>query len=559
MQLLLVTAACHTDPAPGHVRRPEPTTETTTPPPEVQRDPVVVLQRASMALRGVRASPEDVSRVREEPDALVEIVTTYTADPLFGETLRDMHAEHLHLRWDVTQHPPPEGPLQGMVGDNELTTMIDEAPLRLVEHLVMTGRPYTEVVTTDLTATNEILSIAYGLPFDPAGPEWQVVPWPDGRPAAGILADNNVFLRFQNAPANYHRQRANAMTAAFVCDDFSRREGLGLDVFDPAGGPEAVQETPECAACHAALDPIGSAFWGSRRWIIESEVNRAYELGCKGDLAYACYPLVMWDPALDEREELGLPPPAWYGTPVADLAELGQQMAADPRFASCAAERFWSWLTQTPLGDVPFEVSSGLAQGFVAGGYDAKQLAVAVVTHAAFEDAYTVRPEQYARFVEDLTGFRWTGTPDPEIGFCPLDCEGEVDLARNDRFGNHTILGGPDGWFVVDATFTPTPSRELALQWFAEEASAFVVDHDVAANPADRRLLVAADPLDLSDAAVDAQLAALSERILGVEDPDVAALRDLFRGAVDRAGGDAAAGWRLAIAALLLDRRTVMY
>jgi hypothetical protein len=205
---------------------------------------------------------------------------------------------------------------------------------------------------------------------------------------------------------------------------------------------------------------------------------------------------------------------------------------------------------------VPFEISSALAEDLVASGYDARELLAGVVTHPAFGDLVSMRPPQYARFVEHLTGYRWTGTPDAPG--CQPDCVGEVDLARNDHVGLHTVMGGPDGWFILESTGTPTPTGVLARKWLAEEAAAFVVANDLGA--VEPRLLTAADPRDTSDAAVDANLDELQRRILGpaADRSATGPLRALFRGALDR-HGDVAAAWRLVIAALLLDPQAVAF
>jgi hypothetical protein len=264
------------------------------------------------------------------------------------------------------------------------------------------------------------------------------------------------------------------------------------------------------------------------------------------------YPEEQWTPAFGA--ELGLAQPAWYGKPVADLGELGQAIAEDPRFASCAARRFWSWFAETPLEDVPFEIWGPLTDSFLQSGLNGRELALEIVLHPDFDPVLTVRPEQYARFVEDLTGYVWTGSPDsPGCQNSFLGCVGEVDLARNDVWGNHTLMGGADGYYALDPNADPSPARFLAQSWLAEEAAFSVVKHDLAADAADRRLLAGADPWDTSEAAVHAQLVHLHERVLAEHEPDVERTRQLFQEALDRHGGDVAPAWALVITALLLD------
>jgi hypothetical protein len=120
-------------------------------------------------------------------------------------------------------------------------------------------------------------------------------------------------------------------------------------------------------------------------------------------------------------------------------------------------------------------------------------------------------------------------------------------------WGNHTLMGGADGYYALDPNADPSPARFLAQSWLAEEAAFSVVKHDLAADAADRRLLAGADPWDTSEAAVHAQLVHLHERVLAEHEPDVERTRQLFQEALDRHGGDVAPAWALVITALLLD------
>lgn len=536
---------------------PQPRGPAAQPPPDpaASIDEASALVRASMALRGIRPSPGELEQIRSEPGALSEIVHGYLNDPRFGETIRDLHADHLHLRWPVqpSAHPRPEGIFEGEQV-NALAQQIDEAPLRLIEWIVMGRRPYTEVVTSEVAMASWATAPLYGLSFDPLGEPWQPSRWADGRPAAGVLSSNGFLQRYHNGGSNHHRSRAAAAAATFVCDDIARRPGLEINIFDPGRSVDAVHADPACLGCHATLDPIASTFFDFRDRIFTFESDLAGAQGCEGPLAYACPPWVLWAPDPDGRRDAGMPEPAFYGTPVADVGELGQQIAADPRFATCTAERFWAWLSQTDPADAPPQIVAELAQDFVDSGHDAAELAAAVVLHPAFDRLLVARPNQYARLIEDLTGYTWTGSTDAP-GCDP--CGGPFDLARDAHQGMHATLGGTDGWYILQPTLEPTPAQALARAWLAEEAAAHVVAHDLAAAPADRLLLVAADPHDPSPEAIEAQLAHLHRRILAEEAPDPTATRALLEGA--QRPDDPAAGWVLVITALLLDNQVVMY
>jgi hypothetical protein len=521
--------------------------------PEIVADPAERLVRAAMSLAGVRPSAAELEEVRAHPESFDRLVAAYIDDPRFGENIRDMHAEQLHLRWDVTGHIPPAGPLSSRT-DIEMVTAQDEQPLKLIEWVVTNGRPYSEIVTSDVVFANEITSVIYGLPFDPDGEPWQQTHWPDERPAAGVLADNAIFMRYPSSAANRNRGRGAAV-AELVCDVIPERQ-LPNDIYEPSD-TDAVTRDQLCLACHASLDPMSTPYAYARRSIQPAEVRASYAANCEGEMAFGCFPIDIWGPEHVRDEDL--PAPAFYGTPVADLGELGQAVAEDPRFASCTVKRFWSWFTQTRIDEVPFEIWSPLTEQFVASGLDARQLALSIATHPDFDNLVTVRPDQYARMVEDLTGYWWSGTPD-KVPDCTKGCIGEVDIARNDRYGNHTIMGGADGYFVLASTTDPSPGRHLAQAWLAEEASGFVVDNDMVALDGERRLLTGADPFDTSDAAVMAQLRHLHQRILS-EDPataDVGATLALFDRVLARSG-DPVVAWKMVVMGLLLDSRAVMY
>ncbi len=186
--------------------------------------PVEHLIRVSMALRGIRPSLEDMAAVEANPTAIDEIVDTYLASPRFGETIRDMHNDALLALADYLLYPAGFPPL-GELAEEELYRLnrdVMEAPLRLVEHVVMNDLPYSEIVTADYTVANASVATIWGLPYTEDGPAWQTTKWEDGRGNAGILSDSWLFQRHSSTLSNANRGRANAMSKALLCHDFFR-------------------------------------------------------------------------------------------------------------------------------------------------------------------------------------------------------------------------------------------------------------------------------------------------------------------------------------------------
>lgn len=518
-----------------------------------------------MALRGVPPDAAEVARVRHDPDALGALVDRWLADPRFAETVADWHAETLWLRHD-TQAPLPAvgalaGEALGAIGD-----AVAEAPARRVAMLAAADRPYTDLFSGREVAVDRVGARIWGLPYDEAGPAWQLVSQPDDVPAAGILADPNLWMRHTSSDTNHHRGRANLVHRAWLCEDLSSRsiDLEGVDLTDPAAVGASVRDDPSCAGCHETLDPLAASFAGWRRYAFPVEVGAAHAAGCP-DPDY-CYPLGLWAPdAVPDASALGLPPAALDGRPVADLAGLAAAVVADPRFAPCAARRMAAYLGQEELEDVPDAEVDRLARVFVDSGYRLSALARAVVRSERFAaqggevGPLVARPEQVVRTVEARTGFVWRG--DPDRGVCPeTGCWGAVDLGTNARWGFRDVGGGQDGYDSLHPVHAPQPMRHLAVGRMAEEAAGWVVVQEAGLDRSERRLLRevaidARDPDGLRD-----QLAALHERLLAVpaERGDVDAAEALWRDAL-RASGEPQRAWAAVIAAMLQSPELVVY
>ncbi|MEQ1504694.1 MAG: DUF1585 domain-containing protein [Myxococcota bacterium] len=559
--LSLALAAC-TD----ALRRPGPASDRLT--------PVEQAVRVSTAIRGIRPTPDELRWVDADPNALGALVDAWLRSPGFGETIRDLHAEQLRIRTDVDEQLPLDGPLAGF----DTATVhrgLAEAPLKLIEDVVTSGRPYTEIVTTDTLQVSAVYAIVHGLPFDPDGPDWQTAQWDDGRPRAGILSDSELWRRHRSAGSNFHRGRANLVASTLLCEDFATRdvpvEG-GIDLSDELAVAEAVSTQTTCVACHQALDPLAAFFWGFRHQLNAQAVRNSYEAGCAypiddpdplpghGIPTDLCYPLRTYQPELeDDWAVWGLRPPGYYGLPGRDLVDLGRYLAEDDRFATCTAKRFWSWFAEVPVSDVDDAWAATLRDALVDADWDARGLVKAIVTSDRFLSRdgvgpLTTRPEQLARTIEDLTGFRWT--VDPDRGACTTECWRDVDLTVSDRYGFRAMAGGIDGVSVTRPTRSPTPVRRLVLERLAGEAASAVVETDFALPAADRRLLGGVELDTDDDPTLRAALVELHARIGGelvtpngpVVDRTLRLLRD-----ADALTGDRRRSWKIVLTAMLQD------
>jgi hypothetical protein len=582
LRLLCVTALVVGCDPPGDATNPE-QTPTETDPTVDTRIPLsdeAGLTRISMALRGVRPAIEDYEAVRAGTLTREDLVARWLDDPRFGETVRDLYAELLLLRAPSMQ-VPALGPLTGE-NKQDMAAALSEEPLALIEHVVTEGRPFTEIVTADYTVLDgRAARIWEGHAYDPTGPDVQIVPWTDGRPAAGILATNGLWTRHRSAGANHHRGRANLIADALLCNDFFDFNvpiTADVDLSDPEAVADAVSTVPECMACHTDLDPLAAHLWTMAPQVEAGGVALSYLLGCNAPpLLNFCYPIQMYFPELAPGWLLfGLRPPAFYGQPASDLGEVGEAIAADPRFSLCTARRFAAYLTQRDAAAVPYQLAQELDRTFIDSGFDAKALAAAIVTHPDFlaadaEDPavaaqvvepQVIRPLQHGLLIEDLTGFRYKievdGLACTVLG---LDCYGTVDVHHDDIWGFRSMTGGIDGDKVTRPTHSPTPTRLLFLAALAEEAAGSVVDHDLAVDEGDRHLLGPVTAETTDEATIRARLTWLHLRILGErvepDGPEVDATWALFSSAL--ADSTTRRAWKVTLAAMLQAPQVLFY
>lgn len=525
----------------------------------VYLSPTEHLVRASMTLRGKRPSADELARVDADPSALEAIVDDYIASPEFGGVMRDLHAEDLLVRVD-----PGAMRARDAVSDRtaaEMTTVYEE-PLRLIEHVIVTDRPYSEIVTADYAISDPISAVVWGMSHS-GSTGVEVAHWLDDRPVAGILSSSALWARHTSAGANYHRSRANLISKVLLCFDYLHSDiqlDTSVDLSDPEVVANALVANPSCAGCHQTLDPLAATL-------------RGFQFGNR----YATYPVPMWRQQwVDEWAARGTThrPPAYFGQPVSTPVDVGQRIAADPRFPRCAAERFAAYFTQTDRDKISFAWGARLTEEFIASGLSAKHLAKAVVLSDEFRASHTTdaatadaaealhgmlhaRPEQLGSMFADLTGYRWMTQSDVTLGGVPY---GAADLLRGDFLGFRALAGGVDSYFVTRPTHTTNAVSSLVLRELARSAAGFVVERELATNGPRVLLQIAGD--DRREDAIRAEIARLHARIYGTID-DVAspAIDETYAvfAAVLADTGDLHHAWRTTLTAMLSDLRIAYY
>lgn len=147
-----------------------------------------------------------------------------------------------------------------------------------------------------------------------------------------------------------------------------------------------------------------------------------------------------------------------------------------------------------------------------------------------------LRPAQYARTLEALTGFRWTGSGP----------NGAIDYLDDDNDGYRVLGGGIDSFYVTKPVHTMIPTAKLVT----DRAAWLAAQHAVANRTLVKRLVT-------DEASVRATLVELHARIYGELDADVADTYALFAGVLEASNAERA--WTVTLAAMLGDVRSVYF
>lgn len=530
--------------------------------------PTEHLVRASMAIRGVRPGIAEIEAVEADPGALPSIVDYYLTTDEFGATVRDVWAEGLLLGIAADSFPAGFAAV-GELADrttHEINVSIIEAPLRLIEYVVVNDRPFHEIVTADYTLADEIVATVWGLPYDNEAGGWQVTTYEDGRDVAGILSDGFIFTRHSSTFSNKNRGRASQISRGLLCYDFLDRHveiDTGIDLADAEAVANAIRRNDACVSCHQTLDPLAAYFANHFPIRVPSDITE--------------YPVQQYAPELAFLNTSS-PHTAYFGQSGNGLHDLGVRMATDTRFEMCATRRFYSHLTQVEVDNIPLETVSRFRDVLVNEGQNVKAMVRAIVLSDEFasrrvnadatddEAARLVgmqfaAPEQLARMMEDFAGYRWETDFNFDFGFGTI---GRIDLMRDPFFGYSVLGGGTDSISVTRPTRTVSASTNLVLSGLAGRTAIALVRYDLnEPDPAYRRLLTKVDDTTQDEATIRDQLVDVHLRFYGqrvtADSPEIDALWTLWSGALADPEADPWRAWQFTIFAMLQDIRIAYY
>lgn len=504
-----------------------------------------LLTRASLDLRGVRPSPDELDRVEADPAALGEILDEYLQDERFPQRVVELYGEVYLTRADV--YPVSVFGLD-LSDTPAFLASVGEEPLRILAEIAANDLPYTDLVTADWTMADENLAEVYPLDYPAGGTGWQKVHYTDGRPSAGVLSSNGLWWRYVSTDSNANRKRANTLSRIFLCEDYLTRPiefDRNINLLDEEEVQSALETNPGCMNCHTSLDPLASFFFGFY-WYNYTSAAEARTYHPERENLWATYTGTA---------------PGYYGEPGYTLEDLGDFVAADPRFPACAVEQAYKLLLRRELDLDDQERLNRTRDAFIEGGLTMRALFRDVLDDAAYRagdtDEAGAVPKKLATVdvlasqVEDLTGFRWT-----YAGY---------DMLNTDTYGLRTLAGGADGYTVTKTAISPTATLVMVQEALAEAASWYAVEQEQLQDAGARRLFTEIDFTETPEqgrAAMVAQIVRLHRVIFGTkvaeDGEEVAANLELWE-ALYATEGTPARAWAGVLSVLLRDPDLVIY
>lgn len=494
-----------------------------------------LLRRISLDLRGELPDREDLDTVAMDPTVLASLTERYLEDPLFEERLVRLLARRWWTRIDEFEATWYDYDLDEDQNYRFLRS-VGEEPLRLMARVAVDDRPWTDIVTVDWSMADELLGQMWALDYPEDGAGWQPVHYDDGRPAVGVLATNGLWWRYISNQPNLNRARAAAVSDLLLCEDILARpvsfsDSVALD------SETSIRDDPYCVGCHAHIEPLAATlfgfFWLKDISALEMEVYHP------------------------ERERLGPSlldvEPAWFGTPLRGLVDLGWAVGSDPRFTTCAVEQFSELLWRRDVSLDDFDQLAALEQVFTDGELRVKPLLAAIVDTAPYRAA--VDPDGVESEVRLMSGDLLESAHRGLSGFV-WERDGYTQL-DNDLEGYRLMAGGVDGEQVFRAAADPSLTWALVVQRAAEGSARAAVEAELVGGG--ERAVFDAIELAGDEAAVSDELRALHWRLFAVSatDDDVDGLSELFW-AVEQEHG-ATEAWVAVLSAMFRDPLFVGY
>ena len=444
------------------------------------------LRRVSLDLRGIPPSEADLDALEADPQIWGELRDGYLEDGRLNERLVHVFAERWHTRVDVFDIEVYDYGLPAIL-EYPFERAVGEEPLRIMSRVVTEDLPWTEIVLGDWTMADDILATVWPLDYPEGETGWVVSRYTDGRPGVGVLATNGLWWRYNTDESNMNRRRAAAISKLLLCEDYLVRPVAFSEADTTSEATaDAVHSDPYCLACHASLDPVAASLFGFWWLSLYSEIE---------ETTYHPEREALWEQFLGVE-------PAWFGTPISGLPDLGVSVARDSRFYTCAVETFAEPLWRREVNAEDDALVESLRARFLASELSGKDLLAALTETDPYRERTPrmLTHDQFNTTLAALTGFRWTFN-----GFDQLDS----DLPK----GHRLLLGGVDGEAIRTPQRTPGFTWALVVKRAAEAAASTVVIRELVQEE-ERIMLLTVDQDDRpGDAAFTRELESLHRRL----------------------------------------------
>jgi len=204
-----------------------------------------------------------------DPKVLLEQVRRMLKDEKVSRFSREFFGQWLGHRDFLTQESVNRQAFPAF--DDALKLAMFEEPTRVITHLIQQDKPITGLLNGDSTFVNKRLAQHYGLPFQGAADEWQLVTGLHSQGRAGVLG-MAVFLTKNSQP-----QRTSPVKRGFWVVHKLLGEHIPPPPPDVAVLPAKETDTngktirellklhvddAKCARCHQRFDPIGLSMEG---------------------------------------------------------------------------------------------------------------------------------------------------------------------------------------------------------------------------------------------------------------------------------------------------------
>lgn len=147
--------------------------------------------------------------------------------------------------------------------------------LELVKHVILQGKPFSEILTANYVMVNPYSAKSYGVEDkvsfadDQDREEFVPVTLPatansmsdsEDFPHSGVLTSYIYLNRYPSTNTNRNRHRARIFYAQFLGTDLLELAPRGGDPTTVAAYPNAIRDANDCSVCHTTMDPVAGAF-----------------------------------------------------------------------------------------------------------------------------------------------------------------------------------------------------------------------------------------------------------------------------------------------------------